>query len=563
VPSCFVCEHPQRHLIEARIRSGEPLLEILVDHPYALAYHKRVCMDGLTWDVRKTWIECSDRFPLCLNNAPIVMRYNTSYPRMGVTRFRQRDPPRPILRRTSPPSIPDKTFPGLLMELASGKESSTSYSRLRHSTKCNGWSRRFSEDEWRKLFDSIIRPFSPEELEELVYGTADLDDRELKDSNPKRTAYIWDTTSPHYGSPVFFARVPSDKKEPRHLTSLMEYLYARHERRLWERSERYKANILRPLLCAGDAHAYHDRVNSEYWRYNLAHRFGTYGKNKIAKEYYKYPAYHTFDGDVCQLENPFKTYKVWPFPGRWWEKHADVIYTPKIAPGDIKFRAPRPGPQERPWFAQLNLVDKDGSIPSSQAFSGAMARIIAPPSIPSQESMVSGHINRIGQALSTQYKHRRRFYLRPTCDCGGLLRYSNRGEVVCDSCQAAYEYLDHSEFMNTEYGEESEDEYELPDFYAEEERTHTGRVNQEQNVMWVNEASRWQTQGIKLNVIARTINKRDILWKQIGRVCAELGCTIQQLKQSTVLQHRFRTKWYELYNEQISKQNLATKIAFF
>jgi len=162
-------------------------------------------------------IECGDRFPLCLNVAPIVFRYSRCLScgqgsdltglKFGVTKFRSRKPLEPILITKREPvrtgmnfsplypakvCVPDEDYmrkPGEHGSKA-GKDASTVYSRLHHSTKCNGWIWRLSDDEWPKLVKSIIKPLLDVELEDLVYGTADLDARELKDPHKKKEVAI-------------------------------------------------------------------------------------------------------------------------------------------------------------------------------------------------------------------------------------------------------------------------------------------------------------------------------------------------------------------------------------
>lgn len=316
---CAVCEHQDRNLIEARILSGEPLITIERGYPLALFYHQIVCMNRQKWKTRKVKKECSDRFPLFLNSAPIVLRYRYcsacgqgSGFKFGVTQFHPY-PPRSSWSWYSEGEMsiwdwldtwsraPDN-YPGIRMEEweGPGKESCTPYSRVHHSTKCNGWIRRFTEDEWRKLFTSIICPFTAQELEELVYGIAALADRELKDPNPKKVASIFDIPTHSHDARGY-------REEPRYKKMSLAEALEWHNSRLDYRRVLYKKSILRPIqpqehTFIDPYYKQHGRTNPDYLRYNLAHRFGTRGKNQIALDYYKFPCFYTYGRPFEKLD---------------------------------------------------------------------------------------------------------------------------------------------------------------------------------------------------------------------------------------------------------------------
>ena len=457
---------------------------------------------------------------------------------------------------------PEKTCP--VDEPNPGRESSTTYSRSHHSTKCNGWSRRFLEPEWLVLFRSIIRPFTEEELLRAEFEYEQLDYREIKDRKPKKVVCIFD--------PMIVGVADNIRPDIRYKKPSLEEI-AQHKRLKEQgRRDRYKARILVPPGGTG-------YLPREYLRYPAVHRFGSRGKGPIAMDYYEFPSFFTYGwstGDVlfsvCQPEDyRYIKYGTWPFPGYEWKKVQSrfknrlgkitgVVYIPAIAPGNKGQNPPFPGPQERPHFAEHMY----GGVPSPEAFASAIARIISPPSISKQGSMASCRSGRIGQALNTLYRHRGRLYPIQACNCGGMLKYSDHAEMVCDECQAVYESLDHSEYMNSAFvDDEDEDEYDLPDFYAEEDHKKKVRVNQGQNAIWKGESIEWHRQGIKLKTLARKINSRDIMRKRIGRVCSEIQCNIQQLKNSTVLQRKFLTTWLKTYNEQITKTELSCKNGLF
>jgi hypothetical protein len=246
-----------------------------------------------------------------------------------------------------------------------------------------------------------------------------------------------------------------------------------------------------------------------------------------------------------------------------------AIYTQKIAPGDIKFRAPRPGPQERSWFAFADLGSKKGgSIVDlvkgefTRAFKKSLiGQQFNPRLIYQLGSGAPSPINHIGQTLNRQYIDKGRFYLTQQCsdECKGLLRYSSRGEVVCDDCQTVHESIATTEYMNAE----TPDEEELADFSEEPETARKEPLQTDQWKQWNEESGKYLRQGVKLKRTARTLNTTDIKRRQIGRTCSEIGCTINQLKRSTVLQHKFINKFEELYHKQLTKQGLAAKIEFF
>ena len=155
-------------------------------------------------------------------------------------------------------------------------------------------------NEWRKLFTSIICPFTAQELEELVYGIAALADRELKDPNPKKVASIFDIPTHSHDARGY-------REEPRYKKMSLAEALEWHNSRLDYRRVLYKKSILRPIqpqehTFIDPYYKQHGRTNPDYLRYNLAHRFGTRGKNQIALDYYKFPCFYTYGRPFEKLD---------------------------------------------------------------------------------------------------------------------------------------------------------------------------------------------------------------------------------------------------------------------
>lgn len=173
------------------------------------------------------------------------------------------------------------------------------------------------------------------------------------------------------------------------------------------------------------------------------------------------------------------------------------------------------------------------------------------------------------------YKHRGRFYFEPSCDeCHGLLRYDEHNELVCTKCNAVQKNIDYTIFMNASWIDEKsgdDDAWRVKTFengydnFKTNNKTVSIRgqsIAKNQWELWRIESGSFEKQGIKLKGETRGIYNQDKIRRQIHRVCADIGCNLKQLKNSTILQHRFRARFGEIY-ETLSKQGLASKIKAF
>lgn len=518
--------------------------------------------------------ECGDRFPLCLNSAPIVQRYKDSdwtNIKLGVTHFRKckpcdtieitkREPVRTDMNFSplypAKVCVPDEDYmrkPGEHGSKA-GKDASTVYSRLHHSTKCNGWIWRLSDDEWPKLVKSIIKPLLDVELEDLVYGTADLDARELKDPHkkkevaiehlarrpwylhliyyypPKKLGLEWDewpwqtwnkrpwfsflgvTRAGWDGKPLYQVVIPY-LREPTHYKKMsLAEAQEWHNNRLEYRRLKYIESILHPFQP--QLHEFIDTYYKEKGKTNPDYyRIDSYLKKN--RGYYKFPCYgcirpiadhfHILFGRVrindinittgiscfdipgrieCISASVHKsTLGIWP--GRRIEKCDNPIYTVGTnVTGDTtnKYNSFYPGPSERDQFAKINVglnvdlsklrEDKGESpVDFNELKPGWLGRwfknfIKITPYYKKKirwalgrGSYGSNH-NERGKVVSCNPLDPRMIeLLKRECRgespewvknifhidsdssckyCGGVVRYSDRLELICDSCSSSF-----------------------------------------------------------------------------------------------------------------------------
>jgi hypothetical protein len=470
-------------------------------------------------------IECSDRYPLCLNSAPIVQRYKDSdwsKIRFGVTKFRSRiaqfpqfklsqEAPEPILITKHEPLRTGMNFSPLYPFTRDDgtiyPEKLTPGVELSPNKKTNK--------------DPIVLPFTSVELEEMVYGPSIVEKPYYDKLRPAE----------HTIGPFMTLDETTDWRLKR-----MEY-----------RRQCYKKGIMHPPqhkehVFIDPFYAEHGRTNPEYWRYDLSHRVGFRGKKKITLDYYKFPAQigkleQESTGNIswgryerCQMESKCPLLLLPPKLVSGNPKHIDChIYTAgsyvEGSPGDKKtsFRA---GPLERDEFA-LKLTGDSFTLVSNPL------KVPNPHRIAMMGSMVSPHVSQIGQSLNTKKMKRGRIYPLQKCGyryCDEVLYYRNRGEIVCDKCQTVHDKI----IVTTEYMNRIWDdwgEFEKPVTLGKE--------------------------------IARTLNKRDIQARQVGRICADIGCDIFQLQASTVWQHQFLKRFEELYQIHLEHQGIASKIKMF
>lgn len=99
ISNCAVCSHPNRAIIESRILSGEPLVNILRDYPVALFAHKVDCMEGNDWESEKFHYQEDPHpedysspfetpYPLKLENWDTKYDYDLSEPYSRISVFR-------------------------------------------------------------------------------------------------------------------------------------------------------------------------------------------------------------------------------------------------------------------------------------------------------------------------------------------------------------------------------------------------------------------------------------------------------------------------------------------
>jgi hypothetical protein len=223
---CPVCVHPAKDVIEERIRSGEPLEQILeyhgilcchrpeyigdrqwFGHPpqLALAYHILHCI-GVVWKESKAHFttECIYCRILEKNAQNLKTWKKRDALWKWINTWMKTDGPAPRPRdftikndhfhsgvKIHPPmqTAPVDWFDEWQKkERKAGKDSSTPYSRFHHSTKCNGWPKRLSDNEWSDLLGKVNTRFTEKELDDIVLGEQPLPDSrfEPKDPNPEK-----------------------------------------------------------------------------------------------------------------------------------------------------------------------------------------------------------------------------------------------------------------------------------------------------------------------------------------------------------------------------------------
>jgi len=95
-----------------------------------------------------------------------------------------------------------------------GKDSSTVYSRLHHSTKCDGWPRRLSEHEWKALINNVNTPFTDEELEQILIEEGEpLPRNEIRDPNKKKDVLITSFIDDCYPNPTDLYEPPRTRQD--------------------------------------------------------------------------------------------------------------------------------------------------------------------------------------------------------------------------------------------------------------------------------------------------------------------------------------------------------------